>query len=391
MTRFFTSSSSTGFALKGHGFRQHRRRAALQGRVNPLKLFRALAPEFASRVRTTFFRNLVSRKDSALRGIFFFAALLAALLISLTLPAHATAQSAKDLLGDGRVDEAISVLRQQTAQSPSAVREAEERNLLCRAYFMVEDWDHGIQECERAVALAPDNSVYHLWLGRIYGEKAERSGFLSAAGMAKKVRSEFERAVQLGPQNWEARSDLAEFYLEAPGIVGGGKDKALAQAEAMSAVNPAMAHYISGRIAEKNKDSASAEREYRTAIEVSQGGALAWLNLALFYRHENRFDDMEQALRVMQSRPLDRPESLLDGGAVLLRTNRDSKLGIELIRKYLSSTPVEQGPTFKAHYLLGELLEKQGDRQGAAEQYNAALSLAHEYRKADQALRRLER
>jgi tetratricopeptide (TPR) repeat protein len=215
-------------------------------------------------------------------------ALLIAFLIFLALPAHATAQSAKELLGDGRVDEAISVLRQQTTQSPSAAREAEERNLLCRAYFMVEDWDHGIQECERAVSLAPDNSVYHLWLGRVYGEKAERSGFLSAAGMAKKVRSEFERAVQLGPQNWEARSDLAEFYLEAPGIVGGGKDKALAQADAMSAVNPAMAHYISGRIAEKNKDGAAAEREYRTAIEASQGGALAWLNLALFYRHENR-------------------------------------------------------------------------------------------------------
>jgi tetratricopeptide (TPR) repeat protein len=319
-------------------------------------------------------------------------AALALLFVALCVPAAATAQSAQELLGSGRVDEAISVLQRQTiAESQQPAREAEDRNLLCRAYFMIEEWDRGIPECERAVFLAPDNSSYHLWLGRAYGEKAERSGFLSAAGMAKRVRSEFERAVELGPRNWEARADLAEFYLEAPAIVGGGKDKALAQAEALTSLNPAMAHYLSGRIAEKNKDIASAEREYRAAIQSSQGGALAWLNLALFYRHENRLDEMEVALRTMEFRPLDRPESLMDGGAVLLRTGRDSKLGIELIRKYLSSNMVEQGPSFKAHYLLGELLEKQGDRQGAAEQYNDALSLAREYRKADEALRRVER
>jgi tetratricopeptide (TPR) repeat protein len=387
MTRTFTYQAhrrekhraEPHYAKRHYGERhytgQHRGRAALQGRVSPLKLFWALAPEFASRLRATSLHKL------------FFSSFLSALLLSLTLPAHATTQSPKELLVAGHVDEAISALQQQSTPGPN---EAEDRNLLCRAYFMVEDWDHGIRECERAVALAPNNSNYHLWLGRLYGEKASHSGFFSAAGLAKKVRTEFERAVQLNPENWEARSDLAEFYLEAPSIVGGGKDKALAQAQAMAPINPAMAHYVNGRIAEKNKDTATAEREYRTAIDLSHGGALAWLNLALFYRHENRFDDMEQALRVMESRPLDRPESLMDGGAVLLRTGRDSQLAIQLLRKYLASATVEQGPAFKAHYLLGELLERQGDREGAAEQYNAALGLAHEYRKADQALKRVE-
>jgi tetratricopeptide (TPR) repeat protein len=320
----------------------------------------------------------------------FTSSLLLALSLALCLPANASAQSAKQLLISGRVDEAISTLQQQTAQSLPPANEAEDNNLLCRAYFMVEDWDRGISACQRAVSLAPDNSSYHLWLGRVYGEKAAHTGFLSAVGLAKKVRSEFERSVELDPQNWEARADLAEFYLEAPGIVGGGKDKARAQADALTSLNPAMAHYVCGRIAEKNKDLASAENEYHGAIEASQGGALAWLNLALFYRHQNRLDDMEQALRTMGSRPLDRPDSLMDGGAVLLRTGRDSKLATDLVRKYLSAPTVEQGPAFKAHYILGELLEKQGDRSGAAEQYRAAVSMAREYRKADEALRRIE-
>jgi tetratricopeptide (TPR) repeat protein len=311
----------------------------------------------------------------------------AALFLALSLPARAAADSPTDLLAAGRVDDAIQTLKQQISLSPP---DAEANNLLCRAYFMLEEWDHGISACERAVNLAPQNSLYHLWLGRTYGERADHAGFMSAAGLAKKVRTEFERAVDLDPKSWQARTDLAEFYLEAPGIVGGGKDKARGQAGVLASLNPAMAHYINGRIAEKNKDTATAEREYRSAIEASHGGAHAWLNLALFYRHQNRLDEMEPALRTMESSPLDRPESLMDGGSILLRTARNYSLGIELVRKYLSGPTVEEGPAFKAHYILGQLLEKQGDRSAAAQEYQAALALARNYTRAQEARKRIE-
>ena len=62
-------------------------------------------------------------------------------------------------------------------------------------------------------------------------------------------------------------------------------------------LNPAIAHWVKARIAERNKDNATAEQEYRAAIAASQGGARAWLNLAGFYRHTGRFDEMERALR----------------------------------------------------------------------------------------------
>ena len=62
---------------------------------------------------------------------------------------------------------------------------------------------------------------------------------MSAASLAGKVRNEFEAAVRLDPNNVDARSDLGEFYLEAPGIVGGGRDKAEAQTQALAALDPA--------------------------------------------------------------------------------------------------------------------------------------------------------
>jgi cytochrome c-type biogenesis protein CcmH/NrfG len=297
--------------------------------------------------------------------------------------------SAPALLAAGRADDAITRLRSKINSSPN---DAEAYNLLCRAYFSMGDWDHGISACEKAVTLEPNNSRYHMWLGRIYGEKADGSNFFSAASLAGKVRTEFETAVRLDSNNVEARSDLGEFYLEAPGIVGGGRDKAEAQAQALSALDPAKANYLKGRIAEKKKDLVTAEKEYRAAIEASHGSALTWFNLALFFRHQQRWNDMEDAIQHAVSAQLDRPEIIMESGEVLLRSGRNVQAAVQYLRRYLAlNSKVEEAPAFKAHYLLGTALEKQGDKQGAAQEYRAALSLARNFSRAQEALDRLNR
>jgi tetratricopeptide (TPR) repeat protein len=304
----------------------------------------------------------------------------------LVLRAGSNGVSVKELLNAGRVDEAIHTLQSEIARSPN---DAESYNLLCRAYFMLNDWDPGITACAHATDLDPQSSLYWLWLGRIYGEKADHAGWLTAAGLAKKVRTAFERAVLLDPKSWEARTDLAEFDLEAPGIVGGGKQKAQAQADVLRGLNPARADWIEGKIAEKNKDYATAERGYRAAVTDSHSGCRAWLDVASFLRRTNRFDEMQQTLRHLETCPLDHPEALLDGANMLLRTGRDYAMAVRLLRRYLSS-PSEEGPAFKAHDLLGQMLEKQGDREAAAEQYGAALALAHTYARAQEDWNRVE-
>ena len=308
-------------------------------------------------------------------------------LLILFFAVAAAADAPLQLLADGRVDQAVQNLEQQIHTTPTA----EAYNLLCRAQFELDAWDAGIPACEKAVSLAPDNGLYHLWLGRIYGEKADRANFLKAAGLAKKVRTEFERAVEFSPNNCEAHIDLAEFYLEAPGIVGGGEDKARAQADLLLTLDPGMAHWVRARIAQKNKDMVTAEQEYRAAIQATHGGARSWLNLAGFYRHAGRLDDMEQALRTMETRPLDHPAALMDGASMLFRTGRSYPMAIGFVRRYLTSATDEEWPAFKAHNLLGELLEKQGDRQAAAEEYRTALSMAHTFMRAQDGLERVAR
>src|SRR3984893_3092959 len=313
---------------------------------------------------------------------------LLVLLLLITSLTASVADSAKDNLAAGRIDEAITELNGRLSSSPG---DAESSNLLCRAYFALEDWNRAESSCRKAASLDPDNSRFHLWLGRVYGEKADRANFLAAAGLAGKVRGEFERAVQLNPKDVDARLDLAEFYLAAPGIVGVRDRKRRQQAQFIATVNPAREHWVYARIAEQKKDAATAEREYHQYIDLSKGDGQAWLNLALFLRRQKRFDEMEQAIVKLSQSPSVKPDVLFEAAEMLYRTGRSYPFATELLHRYLAAGPVEAAPAFKAHYLLGMLLEKQGDKAGAEQEYRASLSLVRNFGLAQQALNRVAR
>jgi hypothetical protein len=100
---------------------------------------------------------------------------------------------------------------------------------------------------------------------------------------------------------------------------------------------------------------------------------------------------MERALRSLESSSLDHPAALVDGAGILLRTARNYPLALRLLRRYLASNTVEEAPVFKARFMMGELLERQGDPAAAADVYRAALGLAHNYRPAQDGLKRVTR
>ena len=314
--------------------------------------------------------------------------LLSLFCVFTSILTSAAPSSAAELLASGHVDESIAVLQKTVRDSPN---DAASFNLLCRAYYSFGNWDQAISACEKSVAIDANNSMYHLWLGRSYGEKADNSSIFSAPGLAKKARAEFETAVQLNPENVDARGDLSEFYVEAPGMMGGGTDKAEAQAQALEKLFPARAHWIRARIAEKKKDYTTAEKEYREAIQ-SHDNSATWLDLASYFRHRDRLPEMEDAINHAVDNKVDPPEALFEAAETLIRTGRNFGKATELLRKYLNSgNLVEQAPAFKAHYQLGVVREKQGDKKGAVQEYSAALAMAKGYSRAKEALDRVNR
>jgi len=310
------------------------------------------------------------------------------LIFFASLSLCAGALDAHTLLNEGQANRAIALLNQQLAANS---RDAEAHNLLCRVFYQEERWDRAVSECERAVELDSSNSTYQLWLGRAYGQKADHSSFVTAASIAPKVRTAFEKAIQLDPKNVEARCDVSEFYIEAPPLMGGGSDKALAQAEALARHNPAAAHWLRARVAEHRKQIDLAESEYKKAIEADHEPAERLFDLASFYRRMGRLSEMEETLNQLSKSSTKAGPELFDAASLLLRAGRNFPGAIQLFQRYSSSNAKgELAPAFQAYYRLGVLLEKAGDRPAALEAQRKALELASDYAPASSALKRLQ-
>ena len=312
---------------------------------------------------------------------------LAGICLSVPL-AHADV-TPESLLKTGKADEALRMLGLEVQNNPN---NAGAYNLLCRVYYQLEVWDTSLKMAEKSVALEPRNSLYHQWLGRAAGRKAETSNPFTAFGLARRVRSEFEKAVALDGTNISARADLAEYYTEAPGFLGGDKNKARQQAEAVAPHDPALASYIIARVEEK-QGTGRAEQQYQKAINAGgDDAARYWVELAHYYKRAARPQDMETAITKSLSAPRHDSIPEYDSAFLLADAGRNFPGAVQMLRTYLAGEdPSEDGPVFHAHYLLGKLLEKQGDKHAAAEEYRSALALASTFRPAKDALARVSR
>jgi tetratricopeptide (TPR) repeat protein len=312
-------------------------------------------------------------------------ALLFGVLTALSVAAEPA--SPAELLSVGRVDDALRALHDHVQAAPT---DAQAYNLLTRTYFYMGRWEEAAAAAERAVALEPSASDYQLWLGRAVGEKAAHANFVTAVRMVPRIRGAFERAVQLDGSSAAARTDLAEFYMEAPSFLGGGKDKALAQAEMLASQDEAAAHWIKARLAERGKQFDTAEREYRAAIAASLHPGGRWLDLAGFYRTHERFDQMEDSVNKAVAEDIWQSTVPYEAAMLLFQAGRNFPGAIALLQKYLANgSQPEAAPAYHAHYLLGQIFEKQGNRQASAAEYRTALSLAREFDPARTALQRV--
>lgn len=306
---------------------------------------------------------------------------LAAAVGAAELPRPPLSQIDKALQA-GEADRALAMLK----SLPSGSDRAEAYNLECRVRYTLQQWDAAAAACQKAVNLDGQNANYHMWLGRALGEKASRASFLSAFSLARRVCAEFQKATQLNPRNAAALADLGDFYRSAPGIVGGGLDKAESVALELDRLDPARAHQLRARIAEDRKNYGTAEREFKQAIASSAHPAFQWTPLADFYRRRKRWTEMEWAVRSsIKAAEHDGKAGvpLYDGASILIDANRDLPLAAKMLEDYVGGhAKTEEAPAFAAYTRLARVEQRLGDLAAARKARASALELAHEYKPA---------
>ncbi len=263
--------------------------------------------------------------------------------------------------------------------------------LLARSYLELNQYDAAVNSAEKAVAINPKNSDYHRWLGEAYGAKADHASMLSAYSLARKTQKEFDAAVQLDARNFDAQQDLIQYDCTAPGMVGGGEEKALPLIEKLMKMDAAEGHYATGICRAQKKDYAAADAEFSKALDNKPKTANRIYAIGdYFVQRKNAEKLLAVAAAGEELAPQD-PRGKFYAGVALTLQSRKPADAEKLLRDYLQLAPMNSDypRPWAAHYWLGRLQENQKNPAGARTEYQAALKLNGKYKPAQEALKQL--
>lgn len=280
---------------------------------------------------------------------------------------------------------------------------------------------------EKAVALDRDNAAYHLCLSEIYGDMAEHAGLFKQMSLGRSFKAEADRAEALDPKNLDAHFHLLQFYLEAPGMIGGGKDRAYAEAGAIAQINAGSGFAAQAQIAshekndvkelgnlqkhvasdprryeaqvalanyyfsDKRKNFALAESSARAAEKIAPDNAAPYVILAVIYATQQRSKDLDALLAEAKQNDPDDLSPFYQAGKTLLTQDQDLPRAERHFRLYLTQEPEAGNPPPAAtHWRLGQALSKEGRKSDAVAELQTALQLQPNFPDAKKDLKQLQ-
>jgi len=252
--------------------------------------------------------------------------------------ADSTVERARKLYNVTEFDQSLKILQSVP------VKNAEVYELMGRNFYMQGDFKRATEALENAVAAAPAESNSALWLARAYGRRAETSSPFTAPGYASKARTFFEKSVQLNPRNLDAINDLFEYYLEAPGFLGGGLDKAQSLVPRISQINEGEGQWAQAKLAEKRKQFSTAEDHLRRAIQAAPHQVGRFIDLARFLAKQGRYQEAEESFLAAEKVAPDSPKLLYAKADLYIKAGRNLQVARDLLKRYMSLPLTPEDP-----------------------------------------------
>jgi len=239
---------------------------------------------------------------------------------------------------------------------PLAEKDAATFELIGQNYFMLGEYKKATEIFEKAVILEPRNAEYVHWLGRTYGRRAETGSPFTAPGYASKARQMFEKAYTLDPTNQEAVNDLFDFYLQAPGFLGGGLNKAEALAKHIASLDAAEGLYAQAQLDDKRKEYDQAEQHLRRAADLAPRQVGRVLDVAKYLSKRGRIKESEAMFEQAARMAPNNPKVMFERANTYIKDQRNLNEARQLLERYLQSplTP-DDPPREHAEALLKKL------------------------------------
>lgn len=264
--------------------------------------------------------------------------------------------------------------------------DAESHYFLAVALMMQRNVDDAEDVIDDAIDLNENKAKYHLLRGQILGQQAMNANMLSQGLLAPRIKNAFLKASELDPSNIEARQALYNYYVMAPGIMGGSEEKALVQANAVLTLDAFRGHLMLANFhARVKKDTMEAERQLKKAIASEPERGSGYKQLGYLYMNMRRYvDAYAQMQRYIEVEP--KNADAYDSYADVLKSEKKYDQAIE---KYHFALSVDK--TFSPSiYSLGECYELKGERQKAKVTFQWFLTVDPHGRRAESAQKKIK-
>lgn len=305
------------------------------------------------------------------------------LLLSFSVLGQSAVDKGKILYEAKKYDEAEKILKgisEKSVDYPAA------QYYLGRLSFDKKEYDDAAEYFETATDKDPRQADYFNWLGNTYGTIAQNANMFKQGMLAPKMKKAWETAIALDPKNLDARTSLIQYYLQAPGFMGGSIDKAKEVAKQIIALNPAEGHRQLGSVYLSEKKTVEAEKEFQEAMKLNADYGYVLANFYINQKHyEKAFTLFDE---VLKQNPDDYTSIYQVGKTAALSGQRLDR-GEECLKKYLAHTPTQNEPSHAGAYMrLAQIKEKRGNKIEAKKLFEAALKLDGNLKEAKEGLDR---
>ncbi|PYS36644.1 MAG: hypothetical protein DMG14_24020 [Acidobacteria bacterium] len=266
-----------------------------------------------------------------------FSVLLMLLLLNPSPARPAEEQSVQTARSDFDAGRYADAVQRLTAALDLAPQDPSVHYWLARSYYEQGKYDNAIEHAETAVKLAPNNAEYQRWLGRAYGARAEES---HSFFLARRVKQAFEAAVRLAPRSIEARRDLMQFLAEAPWIVGGDKNQAKEQVQAISQLDSLEGHLAQAAFFSAQKKWKDAQAEYLAVLDQHPSRIEPYMEVAEFFADRKDANNLDRVLGdASRVNPRD-PRLDFYRAVVLILRGTDLPAAEKLLTSYIANVPL---------------------------------------------------
>ncbi len=264
-------------------------------------------------------------------------------------------------------------------------KDAESKYQLARVFVFQRNMDEAEDAIDDALELNDRDARFHFLRGQILGEIAQNANIFKQGILAPKIKNAFLRAVELDSTFVDAHVGLYNYFIMAPGIMGGSEEEALKQANVVVALNSYRGHLLLANFHQRKKEAAETESEYRKAIDAEPKRTGGYKSLGYFYIGEKRYDDAIVQFRKYVELDPKNPDALDSYGDVFFNQGKYD----EAIEKYNAALFLDKNFS-PSIYQLGSCYEKKGMNAKAVETYQWYLSVAPAGRFAEAAKKKIK-